>query len=76
MLRSLFLSITSLVVLSGCGAIIVAIMPNETAYHYFSDGNAYRYLAAIRESHRIRPMCGNATRTATTHLENGKGDDS
>jgi len=45
------------VVLSGFGGIIVAVMPNDTAYYYFSDGNAFRYLAAIRESHRLRPMC-------------------
>jgi hypothetical protein len=45
------------VVLSGFGGIIVAIMPNDTAYYYFSDGNAHRYLSAVRESHRIRPMC-------------------
>ena len=45
------------VVLSGFGGIIVAIMPNDTAYYYFSDGNVHRYLAAVRESHRIRPMC-------------------
>ncbi|MGI9221603.1 MAG: hypothetical protein ACR2QS_11285 [Woeseiaceae bacterium] len=45
------------VVLSGFGGIIVAIMPNDTAYYYFSDGNVHRYLNAVRESHRIRPMC-------------------
>lgn len=45
------------VVLSGFGGIIVAVMPNDTAYYYFSDGNVHRYLAAVRESHRIRPMC-------------------
>jgi hypothetical protein len=45
------------VVLSGFGGIIVAIMPNDTAYYYFSDGDVIRYLAASRESHRIRPMC-------------------
>jgi carboxymethylenebutenolidase len=39
------------------GGIIVAIMPNDTAYYYFSDGNVHRYLNAVRESHRIRPMC-------------------
>jgi len=49
---------TWVVVLSGFGGIIVAIMPNDTAYYYFSDGNEHRYLAAVRESHRIRPMCG------------------
>jgi hypothetical protein len=45
------------VVLSGFGGIIVAIMPNDTAYYYFSDGNVHRYLHAVRESHKIRPMC-------------------
>lgn len=48
---------TWLVVLSGFGGIIVAIMPNETAYYYFSDGNVHRYLHAVRESHSIRSMC-------------------
>ena len=45
------------VVLSGFGGIIVAIMPNDTAYYYISDGDRYRYLSAVRESHRLRPMC-------------------
>jgi hypothetical protein len=45
------------VVLSGFGGIIVAVMPNDTAYYYFSDSNVHRYLSAVRESHRIRPMC-------------------
>jgi len=45
------------VVLSGFGGIIVAVMPNDTVYYYFSDGNVHRYLRAVRESHRIRPMC-------------------
>ena len=45
------------VVLSGFGGIIFAIMPNDTAYYYFSDGGVHRYLTAVRESHRIRPMC-------------------
>jgi hypothetical protein len=45
------------VVMSGFGGIIVAIMPNDTVYYYFSDGNVHRYLHAVRESHKIRPMC-------------------
>jgi hypothetical protein len=45
------------VVLSGFGGIIVAIMPNDAAYYYFSDGGVHRYLTAVRESHRIRPLC-------------------
>lgn len=48
------------VVLSGFGGIIVAVMPNDTAYYYFSDGNVYRYLSAVRASHRIRPLCGSS----------------
>ena len=45
------------VVLSGFGGIAVVVMPNDTAYYYFSDGGTHRYLAAVRESHRIRAMC-------------------
>ena len=45
------------VVLSGFGGITIAVMPNDTAYYYFSDGGVFRYMSAIRESHRIRPMC-------------------
>ena len=48
---------TWVVVLSGFGGIIVAVMPNDTAYYYFSDGDVHRYLTAVRESHKIRPMC-------------------
>jgi hypothetical protein len=45
------------VTLSGFGGINFVVMPNGTAYYYFSDGNVHRYLAAVRESHAIRPMC-------------------
>lgn len=45
------------VVLSGFGGINIVVMPNDTAYYYFSDGNVHRYLSAVREAHRIRPMC-------------------
>jgi hypothetical protein len=45
------------VVLSGFGGITIAIMPNDTAYYYFSDGGVFRYLSAVRESHRIRSIC-------------------
>jgi hypothetical protein len=43
--------------MSGYGGINFVMMPNDTAYYYFSDGGVHRYLAAVRESHRIRPMC-------------------
>ena len=48
---------TWLVTLSGFGGINIVLMPNDTAYYYFSDGNVHRYLHAVRESHKIRPMC-------------------
>ena len=48
---------TWLVTMSGFGGINIVVMPNDTAYYYFSDGNVHRYLHAVRESHKIRPMC-------------------
>lgn len=48
---------TYLTTMSGYGGINIVLMPNDTAYYYFSDGNVHRYLTAVRESHRIRPMC-------------------
>jgi len=48
---------TWLTTMSGFGGINIVLMPNETAYYYFSDGNVHRYLHAVRESHKIRPMC-------------------
>ena len=48
---------TNITTMSGFGGINFVIMPNDTAYYYFSDGGVHRYLAAVRESHRIRPMC-------------------
>ncbi|NIA28178.1 MAG: serine hydrolase, partial [Desulfobulbaceae bacterium] len=48
---------TWLVTMSGFGGINIVLMPNDTAYYYFSDGNVHRYLHAVRESHRIRSMC-------------------
>ena len=46
-----------LVTMSGFGGINIVLLPNGTAYYYFSDGNVHRYMKAVRESHRIRPMC-------------------
>jgi len=48
---------TWLVTMSGFGGINIVVMPNDTAYYYFSDGNVHRYLHAVRESHKIRSMC-------------------
>lgn len=46
-----------LITMSGYGGINFVMMPNNTAYYYFSDGGVHRYLHAVRESHRIKPMC-------------------
>ena len=43
--------------LSGFGGINIILMPNDTAYYRFSDGGEHRYMEAVKESHRIRPMC-------------------
>ncbi|MDH3749887.1 MAG: beta-lactamase family protein, partial [Gammaproteobacteria bacterium] len=48
---------TWLVTVSGFGGINIVLMPNDTAYYYFSDGNVHRFLHAVRESHNIRSMC-------------------
>ncbi|MDH3612957.1 MAG: beta-lactamase family protein [Gammaproteobacteria bacterium] len=48
---------TWLVTMSGFGGINIVLMPNDTAYYYFSDGNVHRFLHAVRESHNIRSMC-------------------
>jgi CubicO group peptidase (beta-lactamase class C family) len=48
---------TWLVTMSGFGGINIVLMPNDTVYYYFSDGNVHRYLHAVRESHDIRSMC-------------------
>ena len=53
---------------SGCGVwvphmygysgIVVALMPNGTTYYYASDGQEFTTNAAIQESDKIIPMCG------------------
>lgn len=43
--------------LSGFGGINIILMPNDTAYYRFGDDGVHRYIDAVIESHRIRPMC-------------------
>jgi hypothetical protein len=50
-------NLTLVTTLSGFGGINFVLMPNDSAYYYFSDAGVHSYLQAIRESHRIRPMC-------------------
>jgi hypothetical protein len=53
------------IVLSGYGGILLALFPNDTAYYYFSDGGTHRWMAAARESHRLRPFCAGMTEAST-----------
>ena len=43
--------------MSGFGGINIVLMPNDTAYYYFSDAHQHRYLSAVREAHKIRSLC-------------------
>ena len=43
--------------LSGFGGINIILMPNDTAFYRFGDDGVHRYMEAVIESHRIRPMC-------------------
>jgi len=43
--------------MSGFGGIGVALMPNNTVYYYFSDGDVYAWGRAAAESNRIRKFC-------------------
>ena len=62
---------TWLTTMSGFGGINIVVMPNDTAYYYFSDGNVHRYLTAVRESHKIRAMCGRGPETSDTRIYDG-----
>jgi hypothetical protein len=35
----------------------VVLMPNGTAYYYFSDNREFTWNAAVRESNKILPHC-------------------
>ena len=43
--------------MSGYGGIVVALMPNDTIYYYFSDGNIHHFMDAAVESNKIRNYC-------------------
>ncbi len=43
--------------MSGYGGISVVFMPNGVGYYYFSDGEDFRFLRAVREAAKIRPYC-------------------
>lgn len=41
----------------GYSGILVALIPNGSAYYYASDNQEFSSIAAIRESHKIIPLC-------------------
>jgi hypothetical protein len=43
--------------MSGFGGISVALMPNNTVYYYFSDGDVHAWGRAAAESNRIKKFC-------------------
>tara|TARA_B100001939_G_scaffold347068_1_gene367570 strand:- start:5186 stop:5527 length:342 start_codon:yes stop_codon:yes gene_type:complete len=43
--------------LSGYGGITLALLPNGTAYYYFSDNHNFAWGRAAIESDKIRPLC-------------------
>ena len=43
--------------MSGYGGISLALMPNDVAYYYFSDGGDFHLMRALREASNIRPYC-------------------
>lgn len=44
--------------MSGFGGITVALMPNDSSYYVFSDGNEFVWAPAVAQSHRLSPMVG------------------
>ena len=42
----------------GYSGILIALMPNGTAYYYASDNQEFVSLAVIQESDALIPMCG------------------
>lgn len=44
--------------MSGFGGITVALMPNDTVYYMFNDNNQFLWVDAVKESAKIRAICG------------------
>jgi hypothetical protein len=42
----------------GYSGIVVSLIPNGTAYYYASDNREFTTTAAIQESSKILPLCG------------------
>lgn len=44
--------------MSGYGGITVLVLPNRSAYYYFSDNDTYLWMDAAQAAHGIRSLCG------------------
>jgi len=43
--------------MSGFGGITVVLLPNNTMYYYFSDGNEFQWDLAVEASNKLKPFC-------------------
>lgn len=43
--------------MSGYGGIEVALLPNGMTYYYVSDGDVFRWSAAVVEANRMQAIC-------------------
>lgn len=44
--------------MGGYGGITIALLPNNSVYYLFGDGQTHYWVDAVVESHKIRPVCG------------------
>jgi hypothetical protein len=43
--------------MSGTGGITLVLLPNNTLYYYFSDGDEYEWDRAVEFANNLRPFC-------------------
>jgi len=43
--------------MSGTGGITLVLLPNNTLYYYFSDGDEYEWDKAVEFANNLRPFC-------------------
>lgn len=43
--------------MSGFGGITAVLIPNGASYYYFSDGGAYKFAYAVKETTAAKPLC-------------------
>ena len=43
--------------MSGYGGNVIALIPNGGVYYYFSDGDRFKWAAAVAETNKIKNYC-------------------